>query len=131
MYMLDTNICIYVIKQRPVDVLDRFNAALDDGLSISVVTYAELQYGVERSSSKRLNQSILDDFVSRLAILAWDKNAAKLYAGIRATLEKKGKIIGNMDMLIAAHAGSRDCTLVTNNLREFKRIRGLKCENWI
>ena len=131
MYMLDTNICIYVIKERPRAALEKFNEASNAGICISIVTYAELQYGVERSSSRKLNQRIINDFTSRLSILDWDAPAAKSYAKIRTQLEKKGTPIGNMDMLIAAHAQSRDMSLVTNNIKEFKRVRNLNCVNWV
>lgn len=131
MYMLDTNICIYVIKKRPISLLEKFNSVPKNSLCISVVTYAELQYGVERSSSKKMNQAIIKDFISHLTVLSWDMNAASQYGKIRSNLEKEGTPIGNMDLLIAAHALSQQCTLVSNNLREFKRVEGLICENWV
>lgn len=131
MYMLDTNICIYVIKKRPPKLLEKFNTIENNSLCVSVVTYAELSYGVQRSAQKKLNQSVLDDFVSLLDILPWDPGAAREYGKIRSDLESKGTPIGNMDMLIAAHALSNNCVLVSNNLREFKRIQKLKCENWV
>ena len=129
--MLDTNICIYIIKKRPLSLLDKFNRIPKNNLCISVVTYAELQYGVERSSSKKMNQDIVDDFVSHLAVLSWDMNAAQRYGKIRTALEEKGTPIGNMDLLIAAHALSQKCTLVSNNLREFHRLKDLESENWV
>lgn len=131
MYMLDTDICVYVIKKRPANLLEKFNATPPNDLCISTITYAELQYGVERSSSKKMNQRILVDFVSHLEVQPWNVEAARQYGKIRTSLEKKGKPIGNMDLLIAAHALSQQCILVSNNLREFSRIRGLKCENWV
>lgn len=131
MYMLDTDICVYVIKKRPANLLEKFNAIPSNDLCISTITYAELQYGVERSSSKKMNQHILVDFVSHLEVQPWNVEAARQYGKIRTSLEKKGKPIGNMDLLIAAHALSQQCILVSNNLREFSRIRGLKCENWV
>jgi len=131
MFMLDTNICIYIIKKRPLVVYEKFNSVGQDNISISIVTYAELQYGVERSSSKQFNQQIINDFVSRLIVLNWDKEAASQYAKIRTNLEKKGTPIGNMDLMIAAHALSQKCTLVSNNLAEFKRVNDLKYENWL
>jgi tRNA(fMet)-specific endonuclease VapC len=131
MFMLDTNICIYIIKKRPIGLLEKFNSIPKNSLCISVVTYAELEYGVERSSSKKLNQRIIMDFVSNLAVLSWDMDAARHYGKIRSSLEKKGTPIGNMDLMIAAHALSQKCTLVSNNLREFKRVKNLKYENWI
>ena len=131
MYMLDTNICIYIIKKRPANLLEKFNTIPPNTLCISMITYAELQYGVERSSSKKMNQRILADFVSYLDVQPWDVAAARQYGKIRVSLEKRGKPIGNMDLLIAAHALSQQCILVSNNLREFSRIRGLQCENWV
>ena len=131
MYMLDTNICIYIIKKRPANLLEKFNTIPPSTLCISTITYAELQYGVERSSSKKMNQRILADFVAHLDVQPWDVEAARQYGKIRTSLEKRGKPIGNMDLLIAAHALSQQCILVSNNLREFSRIRGLLCENWV
>jgi len=129
--MLDTNICIYIIKRRPMSVLSRFEKIHSSQIRISVVTFAELQYGVERSSSKKLNQDILDAFCSQLTILPWDEGAATKYGKIRMDLETKGNTIGNMDLLIAAHALSQKYTLVTNNLKAFKLVQQLKCENWL
>ena len=122
MYMLDTNICIYVIKKRPLGLLEKFNGVPKNSLCISVVTYAELLYGVERSSSKKMNREIVQDFISRLIVLSWDMDAASLYGKLRTNLEKNGTLIGNMDLMIATHALSQKCTLLSNNLREFKRI---------
>ena len=131
MYMLDTNICSYILKQRPRNVLERFEKIQPDQLCVSVVTYAELQYGIEKTSSKRVNQGVVDEFFARLQVLAWDEEAAQHYGKIRHYLEDRGTPIGNMDLMIAAHALSRKCKLVTNNLREFKRVPQLKIENWI
>ena len=131
MYMLDTDICIYIIKKRPANLLEKFNAIPPSTLCISTVTYAEMQYGVERSSSKKMNQRILADFVAHLDVQPWDMEAARQYGKIRTSLKKRGKPIGNMDLLIAAHALSQQCILVSNNLREFNRVRGLQCENWV
>ena len=130
MYMLDTNICTYVINRRPPGVLRRFENLASDDLCISIITFAELHYGVERSSAQDRNRQIVDDFTSRLEVRPWDRGAALHYAEIRSALEAKGTPIGNMDLLIAAHARSGDCTLVSNNLREFRRIPRLKRENW-
>ncbi|MEM9775201.1 MAG: type II toxin-antitoxin system VapC family toxin [Chloroflexota bacterium] len=130
MYILDTNICIYIIRQRPMAVLEKFEEIPADELAISVVTYAELQYGVDKSSSKQFNQNILDQFVNRLNILSWDRPAAREYGLIRSSLEAQGTPIGPLDLLIAAHAISQVATLVTNNLREFERVSDLKLENW-
>lgn len=129
--MLDTNICIHLIKKRPLNLLEKFKSIRKNNLCISVVTYAELKYGVERSSSKKMNQRIVTDFVSHLDVLPWNMDAADHYGKLRSSLEKKGPPIGNMDLLIASHALSERCILVSNNLREFKRVPGLKYENWI
>ncbi len=130
MYMLDTNICIYIINRRPRSVLEKFEALKRDSLCVSVITQAELQFGVEKSSKPKQNQSILDAFFVRLIVLSWNSEAAIEYGRIRKRLEKKGTPIGNMDLLISAHALSGDHILVTNNLKEFMNVQGLSCENW-
>ena len=129
-YMLDTNICVFIIKKRPFPVLEKLEKIRGEQICISVVTYAELEYGVERSSSKKLNQEVLDEFMSHLLVLPWEIEAARQYGKIRTYLEKIGTPIGNMDLLIAAHALSGKQILVTNNLREFKRVPHLKYEDW-
>lgn len=129
-YMLDTNIVIYVIKRRPIEVLDIFNASAGR-ICISSVTLAELLHGVEKSSMVSHNLSKVEDFVSRLEVLSYDENAAAHYGNIRADLEKKGTPIGVNDLHIAGHARSKSLILVTNNMREFERIEGLRLENWI
>lgn len=131
MYMLDTNICIYIIKKRPENILNKFNKLKNQDIYISVITYAELQYGVECSSSKKFNQKIIDDFVSHLFVVPWDNKSAIQYGKLRNTLNKRGSPIGNMDLMIASHALSQKFTLVTNNVKEFKRVPNLKHENWI
>ena len=128
-YMLDTDICSYVIRERPLKVFERFQRFEMSQLYISVVTYAELIYGVEHSSSKKINRPIVDDFVRHLSIIAWDKEAAEHYGNIRAFLRTEDHI-GSMDMMIAAHARSKKMTLVTNNDKHFTRIPRLKVENW-
>ena len=111
--------------------MNRFNKIKRNQICISVVTFAELQYGVERSSSKKLNQGILDAFYSHLTILPWNEGAGKEYGKIRTYFEKQGTAIGNMDLMIASHALSRKYILVTNNIKEFERVKNLKCENWL
>jgi tRNA(fMet)-specific endonuclease VapC len=128
--MLDTDICSYIIREKPLKVFERFEALDMDQLFISVVTYAELIYGVEHSSSKKMNRSIVEDFVNHLNIIEWDKSAAEQYGKIRAFLQAKGNIIGAMDMMIAAHAVSQKMTLITNNEKHFKRVPKLNVENW-
>jgi len=130
MYMLDTNICIYIIKKRPPDVLTRFETMQNMFVSVSVVTFAELQYGVEKSAAKQHNQHVLEAFLSNVLIMSWDKDAGVQYARLRSHLESRGTPIGNMDMLIAAHAISQNAVLVTHNRNEFKRIPQLQMEDW-
>ena len=128
--MLDTDICSYIIRERPIEVLEHFETLKMDHLCISVVTYAELIYGVEHSSSKKINESIVEQFIKHLSIIDWDKKAAEHYGNIRELLQVKGNVIGAMDMMIAAHARSQKMVLVTNNERHFKRVPKLKVENW-
>lgn len=124
-YMLDTNICIYVIKRRPMEVLDTFNKFAGT-LCISSVTFAELCHGVEKSALPEHNRRQVEDFVSRLEILPYGDKAAAHYGDIRATLERQGKTIGVNDLHIAAHGRSEGLVLVTNNLKEFERVAGLR-----
>jgi tRNA(fMet)-specific endonuclease VapC len=131
LYMLDTDTCSYIIRERPICVLERFRKLAMEQICISTVTYAELLYGVERSSSKRINRPIIDDFVRHLDVIEWDNAAAEQYGKIRADLEARGQPIGAMDMMIAAHAKSIKAVLVTNNQKHFTRIKGLKVENWV
>lgn len=128
--MLDTNIVIYVIKKRPVGALEVFN--LHSGLlCVSSITYAELLHGVEKSAKPEHNLRQVEDFISRLEVLDYNRKAAAHYGDIRADLEKKGKIIGVNDLHIAGHARSEGMVLVTNNLREFERVEGLRLDNWV
>ena len=128
--MLDTNICIYIIKQRPAAVLNRFLEFQVGDIGISSITLSELRYGVAKSMHREKNAKALDEFVIPLEIVPFDEGAARVYGDIRATLEKAGRPIGSMDMLIAAHALSLDTTLVTNNTREFMRIPTLNIIDW-
>jgi len=130
-YMLDTDICSYIIREKPIKVFERFETLEMDQLCISVITYAELIYGVEHSSSKKINRSIVNDFANHLTIIEWDTSAAEHYGKIRAFLQADGNLIGAMDMMIAAHAVSQKMTLVTNNEKHFKRVPKLNIENWI
>lgn len=129
-YMLDTNIAIYVIKRRPIDALNKFNQHADQ-LCISSITMAELMHGVEKSAKSDHNLRQVEDFVSRLIVLEYGNKAAAHYGNIRAMLEYKGTPIGVNDLHIAGHARSEGLTLVTNNLKEFDRIEGLRLENWV
>jgi tRNA(fMet)-specific endonuclease VapC len=130
-YMLDTNICIYVIKQKPENVINRFRQFPISSLAISSITLSELEYGVMKSSKTDQNKFALSQFVAALEIFPYGSDAAQYYGILRAFLEKQGNPIGSLDMLIAAHALSVNCTLVTNNEKEFSRIPGLRIENWI
>lgn len=128
-YMLDTNICIYLINKRPAKILDRFRRIELGDIGVSSVTVAELAYGVAKSGSVR-NRAALEGFLLPLEIADFDRKAAWKFGEIRSALERAGKPIGPYDMQIAAHALALDCTVVTNNLREFQRVPGLKTENW-
>jgi tRNA(fMet)-specific endonuclease VapC len=129
-YLLDTNICIYVIKRRPESLLERFN--LNAGhLAISSITLAELMHGAEESSDPERSLAVVEDFCSRLEVLAYGAKAAQHYGQIRSALERRGTPIGVNDLHIAAHARSEGLTLVSNNLREFERVDGLLYENWV
>jgi tRNA(fMet)-specific endonuclease VapC len=129
-YMLDTNICIYVIKRRPIEVLATFNK-FAGSLCISSITYAELCHGVEKSALPEHNRRQVEDFVSRLEVLSYGDKAAAHYGDIRAALERQGNTIGVNDLHIAAHARSEGLIVVTNNLSEFERVAGLRLENWL
>lgn len=128
-YMLDTNICIYAQKQFK-NVLDNIKNNWQDGIVISTITLAELQYGVEASVNREKNAVSLMKFLSIVGVLPFDDYAAAEYGKIRADLRKKGTPIGTMDMLIAAHARAEGLIVVTNNTREFERVDGIKLENW-
>jgi len=129
--LLDTNICIYLIKQRPSGVREHFEKHRAGEIGISTITVAELQYGVEKSTARERNAQALEAFLLPLEILPFDMLSAQAYGQIRADLERRGEPIGSMDMLIAAQALAHQYTLVTHNLREFKRVTGLSCESWV
>lgn len=129
-YMLDTNIVIYVIKRRPLEVLDTFNRHAGQ-LCISAITLSELIHGAEKSAQVEHNLRQIEDFTSRLEVLTYGPKAAAHYGNIRAQLEKQGTPIGVNDLHIAGHARSEGLTLVTNNQREFDRVDGLLIENWV
>jgi tRNA(fMet)-specific endonuclease VapC len=130
-FLLDTNICIYLIKKKPERLLHRLKK--DEHLisGISSITLSELEYGVQKSGYTEQNALNLLRFLVQFNVVAFDEAAAREYGLIRASLEKQGRVIGNMDMLIGAHARALGCILVTNNEKEFKRIEGLKVENWV
>ncbi|BDU56881.1 tRNA(fMet)-specific endonuclease VapC [Limnohabitans sp. TEGF004] len=129
-YLLDTNIVIYVLKRRPVEVLFTFNANASR-MAISSITLAELLHGAEKSSCVSDNLAAIEDFCSRLEVLPYGPKAAQHYGVIRAALEKLGQPIGVNDMHIAAHARSEGLVLVTNNMGEFARVPALEAENWV
>jgi tRNA(fMet)-specific endonuclease VapC len=129
-FMLDTNTCIYIIKRKPPDVIERFYQTEISQIGISSITLSELLYGVSKSSKPEQNQMALMQFVAPMEVLPYGDDAALCYGDLRAHLEKQGTPIGALDMLIAAHALSIDCTLVTNNVKEFIRIPKLKIDNW-
>jgi tRNA(fMet)-specific endonuclease VapC len=130
-YLLDTNICIYLIKKRPPQVIAKFKKLQLEDVAISSVTLAELEYGVKKSQAKEKNQQALEEFISPLIVLPFDKQAASYYGDLRASLERMGTPIGSLDFMIAAHALSLGITLVTNNTKEFVRVSGLNIENWV
>lgn len=130
MYLLDTNTCIYVINHRPVQVFERFKQYCLGELAISSITASELAFGVEKSGSER-NKQALNKFLVPLEICPYDERAIWHYARLRNSLQACGKTIGSLDMLIAAHALALNAVLVTNNLKEFERVEGLRLENWV
>ncbi len=129
-YMLDTNICIYIIKEKPKKVISKFQALDIGDVCISAITFAELQYGVEKSKYPERNRVALSGFLALIEILPFSEQASSEYGRIRANLERQGNIIGPHDLMIGAHALSEKLILVTNNTKEFKRISNLSLENW-
>ena len=129
-YLLDTNIVIYVLKRRPIEVLSIFNANADR-MAISAITLSELFHGAEKSNKVNENLAAIEDFCSRLEVLPYGSKAAQHYGAIRAGLEKLGKPIGVNDLHIAAHARSEGLAVVTNNVGEFARVPALQVENWV
>ena len=129
-FLLDTDICIYLINKRPPSVISRFKQYRPGDIGISVVTVSELEYGVAKSSRMQENQQRLDAFLAPFDLLSYTAEAVRTYGAVRADLEKRGKVIGPLDMLIAAQALTEELILVINNEREFKRIPGLRIENW-
>jgi len=129
--MLDTNICIYLIKQQPVSIIEHFLSYPVGDIGISSITVAELAYGVSKSRHSSKNRHALEQFLAPLQVAGFDQAAAWSYGRLRGQLEAKGTPIGSMDMLIAAHALSLGVRLVSNNVREFQRVPGLRLENWV
>ena len=130
-YMLDTNICIYILKKKPESVLKRLLELKPSDVCMSSVTYSELVYGVEKSASVEKNRMALAILLAKIEIVSFDVYAANCYGKIRADLEKKGTPIGPLDTMIAAHALSLGCTIVTNNVREFSRVDQLCVADWV
>lgn len=130
-YLLDTNICIYLIKRKPPQVLQKFQAHSVGEIGISAITVAELQFGVHKSQYVEQNQRALRQFLLPLVCAPFDEQAAAAYGEIRVTLEAQGTPIGSLDTLIAAHALSLDVALVTNNLKEFSMVPNLQVVNWV
>ena len=130
MYMLDTNMCIYIIKKKTPNVLNKLKQKKEEGLSISSITLAELEFGNANSSYKERNRIALMEFLTIMEVKHFDENAAREYGIIKKDLKDKNCLIGPFDMLIGAHAKSLNMTLVTNNTREFERIQNLKIEDW-
>ena len=128
-YLLDTNICIYAQK-RNAAILSHIKEAWQDGIAISAITLAELEYGVQHSGAPERNAIALAKFLSSVEVLAFDSSAAIEYGDICSTLRKNGITIGTMDMLIAAHGRSEKLTVVTHNTREFERVDGLQLADW-
>ena len=129
--MLDTNICIYIIKKHPENALKKFKDFEVGDVFISSITYAELMFGVHKSHHHVKNKHALEEFTAPLEIVPFDSDAAEYYGALRAHLEKKGKLIGSLDMMIAAHALALNLTLVTNNKKEFARVPDLRVVDWV
>ncbi len=132
-YMLDTNILVYVLNARPHHqaVLDRFDREEPHDMVVSSITLAELRFGIEKSRQPETSRRVLQRVLDALNVAAFDAKAAQIYGSVRTSLEAEGKPIGPLDTLIAAHALSLDLTLVTNNVREFSKVRSLRVENWV
>lgn len=130
-YMLDTNICIYAMKNKPEKVLQRLKEEINEGVCISSITLAELEYGMKHSSNPAKNERALLRFLVPLSVLPFGAAAASEYGEIRTFLQKQGTPIGPLNMLIAGHAKAEEITLVTNNVREFERVPLLEIENWV
>ena len=131
MYMLDTDICIYLINNKNPELARRIISIPRERLCMSIITYAELEYGVSKSKHVEKNSQALKKFASVIGVADFDNEAAVEYGRIRTALELKGQPIGVLDMLIASHAKSRGDTIITNNCREFDKVDGLRVENWV
>ena len=130
-YLLDTDTCAFILRKSSPTLLDKIQAVPLDRQAMSVVTWAELLYGVQVSSRRKANQAALDLFRRHLGVIEWSADAAHHYADIRADLHRRGQMIGANDLMIAAHARSLGATVVTHNTRDFGRVKGLKVEDWL
>ena len=130
-YMLDTNICIYIAKNKPISVLEKFKTLQVNQIFMSLITYGELYIGAEKSQYKQKTLQKLENLIQIIPVIPMSCAVGSIYGKIRADLEVKGEIIGNNDLWIAAHAIERELTLVSNNLKEFSRISELSLENWV
>jgi len=131
MYLLDTNICIYIINKKPRSVVEKIKKLKPSQVKLSAISIGELEYGVSKSKNREKNRNALIDFVSGFDILPFTDSDAEVFGLVRADLERRGTVIGSYDMQIAAQSISNDLILVTNNTGEFERINGLKLENWV
>jgi len=131
MYLLDTNICVYIIKKKPPEVLATLKTKSKSGIAVSSLTVAELEYGIEKSEAKEKNRISLIELLSIFTIIPFDDKDAVEYGRIRTDLEKKGTVIGDIDMLLAAQARCNELIFVTNNSKEFDRVENLRLENWV
>ena len=130
-FLLDTNICIYIIKCKPQQVIKRFQSLNLSDVGISSITVAELEYGAYKSQRLEQNRAALNQFLLPLEIVPFDERSTQIYGELRATLERQGTVIGGMDLLIASQAIALNLTLVTNNTNEFSRIQNLDLDNWV
>ena len=131
LYMLDTDTCAFILRRSSPTLLARIQSVPLVQQTISMVTLAELLYGVQVSTRKKENRAAVDALVLHLMVMEWSRGAAEHYAEIRAYLKKRGQLIGSNDLMIAAQARSLGATVVTNNVKDFRRVKGLKFENWI
>jgi tRNA(fMet)-specific endonuclease VapC len=129
-FLLDTNICIYIIKRKPIKVFEKFQMLQLSDVGVSAITVAELEYGAFKSQRQEQNRAALNQFLMPLEVLPFDQSATQTYGQIRAELERQGIVVGAMDLLIASQAICQNLVLVTNNVRELSRIPGLILENW-
>ena len=130
MWMLDTDTCSYIIRAHSTNVIARLDAVPRNEVEVSSLVCADLRYGAERVKSRKL-VAMVEAWLGMFTVAPWDDDAARIYAKVRTALDAKGKLIGNIDVLIASHALARDATLVTNNTRHFSRVPGLQLEIWL